>query len=357
MPQILTRRQLGRVTLARQLLLRRHSADPLAAIERVAGLNAQLVPTAYLSLAARLQRFEPVELIQLLQTNHVARANLMRGTIHILSIADYLAWQPALKPALERTFRAFNAGKWRDIDDTAVRSAIRKLLATETPTRTGMTEHLRELGGDAAMFYARVVLPLVQIPPAGEWSSAAPPRYAWAEDWFDKQLHMDLESLILRYLAAFGPATVKDIQYWSGMTGLTPYVTRLADRLRTFTGEDGSLLYDVPDAPLPPETAVAPPRLLPEFDNLVFAHADRTRVVPPEYRKLLNPKGGQFRAPILLDGVAAGTWRWDRTGNTLVLSPFEKVPEHERAALGAEATQLAEFISPERSHIHFTSEE
>lgn len=356
MPQILTRRRLGRATLARQLLLRRHSAAPLTAIERVAGLNAQLVPTAYLSLAARLQRFDPSALVQLLRTRRVARGNLMRGTIHIVSTADYLAWQPALRPATERTFRAFNAGRWRDIDARAVRAAVRGLLSAEAPTRTGLTEHLQDIGGGAAMFYARVVLPLVQIPPAGEWGSAAPPRYAWAEDWFDSNLRADLQSLILRYLSAFGPATVKDIQYWCGMTGMAPHIAQLADRLRIFTDENGNRLYDLPGAPLPPETVAAPPRLLPEFDNLVFGHADRTRVVPVEYRKLLNPKGGQFRAPILIDGIVAGTWRFERGGNTLVLVPFEKIPDRERNAVETEAARLAAFLSPDQPNVQFAAE-
>lgn len=342
MSRVLTRRDLARATLARQMLLRRAAVDPLTAIERLAGLNAQLVPTAYLSLLARIDSFTPAALVKLLRDKRIARANLMRGTIHLVSAADYPTWQPTLRPAMERTFRGFFAGRWRDIDPSAVQSAIRELLRTSAPTRTEMSE---SLGGDTAMFYARVVLPLVQIPPAGEWANGTQPRYAWGPDWFGTELRSaDPEELILRYLAAFGPASVKDVQYWSGLTGLAPHIGKLAAALEIFEGENGMTLYDLPDAPRPQGRTTIPPRLIPEFDNLVFAHSDRTRFVAPEHQRMLNPKGGQFRAPILIDGRVAGTWRWDRKNKELVLSPFERIPDRQRNALTAEATRTAEFL-------------
>jgi hypothetical protein len=283
-----------------------------------------------------------------LRDKRIARANLMRGTIHLVSAADYRIWQPTLRPALERTFRGFNSGRWRDIDPAAVESAIRDVLASSAPTRTEMSSFLQTLGADAAMFYARVVLPLVQIPPAGEWGSTARPRYAWAPDWFGAQLGPgDLDNLILRYLAAFGPATIKDIQYWSGLTALAPHLARLTGGLEIFENEAGTTLYDLPDAPRPAGRTAVPPRLLPEFDNLVFAHADRTRFVPADYRKMLNPTGGQFRAPILIDGLIAGTWRWERSNKLVVLCLFDNVASRHRTALDVEALRIARFLSPD----------
>lgn len=345
MLRVLTQRVLGRATLARQLLLERKLVRPLAAIEMLAGLNAQLVPTAYVSLAGRIEPFTPTELVDLLRRKQIARANLMRGTIHLVSADDYFRWRPALQPVLERTFRGFNAKTWRAVDPQAVRSEVERLLRQEQPTRGDLS---RCLGSDAAMFFARVALPLVQIPPAGEWGNGQVPRYSWAESWFGRELPVQglLEDLVLRYLGAFGPATVKDIQYWCGLTGLTAICTRLGDRLRSYQDENGNLLYDVDDAPLPGPRTPAPVRLLPEFDNLVFGHADRSRVVPPDAKKALQPKAGQFRAPVLIDGTVAGTWRWNRAEEVLAVTPFETIPARYRTEVRDEARRLAVFFAP-----------
>ncbi|HVX46353.1 MAG TPA: winged helix DNA-binding domain-containing protein [Mycobacteriales bacterium] len=348
MIRVLRRRELGRATLARQLLLDRAGCSPLSAIRSLAGLNAQLVPTAYLSLAARLSSFETGQLVDLLRGKQIARANLMRGTIHLLDTEDYVRWRPALQPVLERVFRGFNAKTWREVDPDRVRFEAEQLLRTVAPDRGDLR---RELGSDAAMFFARVALPLVQIPPAGEWGTRSVPRYAWAETWFERELPAEgeLEDLIRRYLSAFGPASVADIQYWSGFTGLSPVCKQLG--LAVFEDENGKQLYDVPDAPLPDAGIPAPVRLLPEFDNLVFAHADRTRIVPAEAKKYLQPKAGQFRSPLLVDGMVAGTWRWERARDRLAVAPFETLPSRYGDEVRLEAERTAAFLSPSGSAV------
>lgn len=269
MSRVLTPRELNRSTLARQMLLQRHALAPMQALQRLAGLNAQLPSTAYLSLAARLERFAPPALVAPLRARQVARANLMRGTIHLLTVGDYYAWRPALQPVLDRVFRSFNAAAWRAVDPAAVRRDVRTVLAGSQPTRGELTERL-------------------------------------------------------------GSALCRS----------------LGDRLVRYEGADGRLLYDVPGAPLPDPQTVAPVRFVPEFDNLIFGHTDRSRIVPPAARKELQPGGGHFRAPLLIDGIVAGTWRWDRPGKMLSVTPFESVPSRYAAEVRAEARRLADFFAP-----------
>jgi hypothetical protein len=171
-----------------------------------------------------------------------------------------------------------------------------------------------------------------------------------AEDWLAQPLSEQdrLRELILRYLAAFGPASIRDIQTWSGLTQLQKVVAELEAELRTFRDENGKILFDVIDAPFPSADLPAPPRFLPEFDNLILSHADRTRVMPEEYRKNVFLSAGRVRATFLLDGFVAGTWKVERTREmlTLVIEPFATLSGEQQAELTVEAEALLHFIEP-----------
>nr|MBA2713626.1 winged helix DNA-binding domain-containing protein [Rubrobacteraceae bacterium] len=155
-----------------------------------------------------------------------------------------------------------------------------------------------------------------------------------------------LEEMVLRYLGAFGPATVADVQTWSGLTRLGEVIESLRPRLLTFRGERGKELFDLPEAPRPDPDTPSPPRFLPEFDNLILSHDDRTRVISEEYRKAIASRNGMVPATFLVDGFVRGTWKTERTSRRtrLVISPFESLTANSRDALAEEGERLIRFV-------------
>jgi hypothetical protein len=152
---------------------------------------------------------------------------------------------------------------------------------------------------------------------------------------------------MLRYLAAFGPASVQDAQAWSGLTRLRPVFDRLRPRLCTFRDERGRELFDLPDAPRPDPEIPAPPRLLPEWDNLLLSHADRTRVIAEEHRRAIWSNNGIVPGTLLLDGFVSGTWKLTRekASATLRIRPFAPLTTADRVATEEEGARLLAFAA------------
>jgi hypothetical protein len=188
-------------------------------------------------------------------------------------------------------------------------------------------------------------LPLVMVPTEHRWGFPSVASVTPAETWLAGPVsgNGDPRPLVLRYLAAFGPATAADVQAWSGLKGLAPVLAELA--LDTLTDERGRVLYDLPGAPRPDGDTPAPPRFLPEFDNLVLGHADRSRIVPGAHRGAITTKNLRVRATFTWDGFVAGTWeiRREKATATLVMSPFEPLPAEAVAPLTAEAERVLRF--------------
>lgn len=361
--RILTQRELNRALLARQMLLERAPLPALDATARLVGLQAQAPNAPYIGLWTRLRDFRRDQLTDLLERRRVVRATMMRSTLHLVTAEDYLLLRPLLQPALTRALHAFFPRR-KDLDVAAIAAAAR-VYAEQAPRtfpelRTLLLE--RFPGEDpAALAYAvRTHLPLVQMPPGGAWGFAGSPAHALAEAWLSRPLTASPDGpreLIFRYLAAFGPATVRDIQAWSGLTGLKSAVAALKPELRTFRDERGDELLDLLDAPLPSAGVPAPPRFLPEFDNLILSHADRTRVVTDEHRPAIFLSAGRVRATFLVDGFVAGTWKIERTPGreataTLMIEPFTPLSGDARAALAAEGERLLRFAADEAgSHV------
>ncbi|QWF78375.1 winged helix DNA-binding domain-containing protein [Amycolatopsis sp. CA-230715] len=352
---VLSSRALNRATLARQLLLRRSPMSALDAIRHLAGLQAQAPFPPYYALWARLSGFSPGDLSKLILDRSVVRTALMRGTVHLVTADDCLAWRPAVQPVLAQSLRAANqhtpeiAGL--DLDDFA--KTARKLLAERTHTSAELGKALAERWPGRApsslMFAARNLLPLVQVPPRGVWGKAGQPAYATAEDWLGReQGEPDFDGLVLRYLGAFGPASVADVQVWAGITRLGEVVDRLRPRLRVFRDEQGRELVDLPDAPRPDPDTPAPPRFLGAYDQLVLSYADRTRVLSDEHRKRLITKNAVIPGTVLAGGMIKGTWKTvkDGTRATLVVTPFERLSKRDTTALSSAGARLLKFAEP-----------
>ena len=103
-----------------------------------------------------------------------------------------------------------------------------------------------------------------------------------AESWLDRPLATRpvLEGVVERYLGAFGPALPADVAAWSRLTGLREVLEGMGGRLRRFRDEHGRVLFDVPDGPLAHPDTPAPVRFLPEYDNALLSHDDRSRFTP-----------------------------------------------------------------------------
>jgi len=358
-PDLLDQRSLNRALLDRQLLLRRHRMPAVRAVEHLVGMQAQAPNPPYVGLWTRLEGFVPAELGQLMLDRAVVRATLMRGTIHLVSARDCLRLRPVLQTFLERQVWA-NASYGRSflegVDLDAVLAAGRELVEEEPRTVAALRELLGprwpEREPAALAFAVRVLLPVVHVPPRGVWGRSGPVAFTTVESWLGEPVParaspQDLEDMVLRYLAAFGPATPADAQTWSGLTRLGEVFAALRPRLRVFRDESGRELYDLPDAPRPDPDTPAPVRLLPEFDNLTLSHADRSRVIAAEHRRVIASRNGMVPGMLLVDGFVRGTWRVARTRRevSLRVEPFERLSRRDRDAVAAEGEALLRLLA------------
>lgn len=351
-PPTLTSRELNRAILARQMLLERSATPVVDAIGHLVGLQAQAPREPYVGLWTRLRDFGREDLTRLLEQRQVVKATMMRGTLHIATADDYLRLRPELQPMLTRAYHSILKDRTKGIEVDRLVSAARAYVEEKPRTFTEIRDMLadRQPGNDArAMGFAvRMHLPLVQVPDASEWGFPSDPVHANAETWLGTRLPDPAgpRELILRYLAAFGPATVAAIQAWSGLNAIRPVVDELKPILRVFRDERGRELLDIPDAPTPPADTPAPPRFLPEYDNLVMSHVERGRVAPDEYRRLVSLPGLRIQSTILVDGYVRGAWKIERSKRAaaLVIEPFEPLPADTRDSLGVEGERLMRFV-------------
>ncbi|WP_406122698.1 winged helix DNA-binding domain-containing protein [Streptomyces canus] len=363
---VLSPRALNRATLDRQLLLRRSGLSAKAAVGHLLGLQAQNVKPPYYALAARLDGFAPEELSELMADREVVRIVTMRSTIHTHTAEDCLTLRPLVQPARDRELINFRKGlQGVDLDRLAV--LARELVEAEPRTMKQLREALLTEWPDAdpqaLAIAARCKLPLVQVTPRGLWGRSGQVALTTAQHWLGRPTEPNPtepnptepnpteptppgptpDATVLRYLAAFGPASVKDMQTWAGLTRLRDAFERLRPRLRIFRDENGVELFDLPDASRPAEDTPAPPRFLPEFDNLLLSHADRTRVVPKEYWGR-SWQGNQAYCTLLVDGFLAGVWKL--TGDTLVVEPFDRLTKAQQTDVTAEGQRMLATLHP-----------
>jgi len=340
---VLSLRALNRATLERQLLLRRTKLSAAEALEHLVGMQAQAPQAPYVGLWTRIE------------DRRAVRIALMRNTVHLVSARDCLALRPLVQPVIDRGLRANRAHRAgiEGMDLDALAAAGRALLEERSRTAGELGVLLQELWPERdAATLARAIrhlLPLVQVPPRGVWGRSGLAAHTTAESWLGRPLDPDpsIEEMVLRYLGAFGPATVKDVQTWSGLSGLGGVFERLRPHLVNFRDERGRELFDLPDAPRPVPDVPAPPRFVPEFDNLILSLWNRTRVVADEHRKKLASKNGMVPATVLVDGFVRGTWKVKRTRRnaTLVIELFESLPAKDRRAMGDEGAGLLAFAA------------
>ncbi|HEU0186218.1 MAG TPA: winged helix DNA-binding domain-containing protein [Blastocatellia bacterium] len=351
--RILKLRELNRATLARQMLLGREEISVTAAIERLAGLQAQLASAPYVGLWTRLPDFRREDLAKEIENRKVVKATMMRATLHVCTADDYERFRTTLKPLLIGAASEIAKRRGGDFDLDKVLKAAWKFIGAKPRTFAEISAMLTELMPDhdvGAMRYSvRTHIPLVQVPINTGWSYSNKPEFTLAEPWIGRPVSTEdnLRDLVFRYLAAFGPASVTDAQTWMGMK-LKETFEELRPELQTYRGEGRTELFDLPGLPIPAENVPAPVRFLPEYDNLLLSHSNRARVVADEYRSKVYLPGLRVAATILVDGFVRGAWKIEKTKTaaTLLIEPFDKLTKKDRAALIEEGERLVRFVEP-----------
>ena len=325
MSDVLDRRALNRATLERQLLLRRSELPVLDAVKHLVGLQAQEPLNPYTALWSRLDGFRPEALARLLEERQVVRLAVMRSTVHLVTADDCLVLRPLMQPVLDAELARYR--DLRGVDVEAVLDFARELVAERPRSGRELRVALAERfpGHDAAdlAYAARNLLAFVQVPPRGVWGRTSQVVSTTAEAWLGRPLARkpSLDEVVLRYFGAFGPATVADVATWSRLTGLREVVERLRPRLRTFRDERGRELFDLPDAPRPDPETPAPVRFLPEYDNVLLSHADRSPVHLGGAASHVLPGAPGGSGTVLHDGFVFGVWQHEPAGSLLVSYP------------------------------------
>lgn len=352
----ISNRAVSVATLARQHLLQRADLSAEVVIRQLVGLQAQAPFPPYFGLWSRIAKFRPEELSRLIEDAHVVRIVLMRGTVHLVTAQDAAFLRPLVQPIMDGDLRTnpIHRRALADVDLVAVAAAGREALADGPLTQPELTSRLAARFPGAApsslVHAVRNLIPVVQVPPRAVWGKSGQVRLLPLEQWsgYGVEKHPSLESMLLRYLAAFGPASVADAQAWSGLTRLSEVMERMRPQLVTFTSENGAELFDLPDAPRPDPDTRIPVRILAAFDNLILSHADRSRVISSEARARLFTPNGVFPPVVLVDGQVVGEVKLSasKAASVLTVTPYRTLSKAKQATVAAEARRMSKFANP-----------
>ena len=340
------------------MLLQRERATAAATIERLVGMQAQAPNLPYIGLWVRLAGFRHEELSRLVESRKAVRTSLLRNTIHLVTARDAFALKPLFTPLGERGYlRGSPWGKgMRDADLDAIRYAGREILAEKPRTVAELGRLLQQRfphhDGVAMAYGVRYMVPLVFTTPRGIWRASGPVTLTTFEAWLGRPPGpaMPAERLVLRYLKAFGPASPADFRAWSGLA-MKPVFEQLRPRLQTFRDEEGQELFDVRTAPRPSREVDVPVRFLPDYDNILLAHADRSRIMPRGRHIGMFNSAGVMQGAVLVDGFVRAMWTPSSDGRRILVTPFTKpLTRAEKQSTEAEARELLKFLAPGERH-------
>lgn len=355
----LSMRELNRALLARQLLLDRRKLRLTNVLEHLVGVNAENPGSPYIGLWSRLEDFDFSSLSELITEREAGSSRQMRGAMHLTSAADVMALRPWVQPLLEAQLQGKHGEALEGIDLTEVVAAAKAHLAEKPLTHEQLGKALAERwpqhDADALAQAVEHLLPLVQVPPGNTWGADEATANSTVETWFGRPVddYAEPDKIVLRYLSVFGPAAIRDAEYWSGLKGLKEVFERLRPQLKTFRDERGKELFDLPNAPRPGAGEAAPVRFLPESDNLLLSHADRHRIITDDDAGKVFITDDSCRATVLVDGYVSGTWTVEHKNETAVLTvqPFKPLSDEDSSAVREEAARLLDVVAAEaRAH-------
>jgi hypothetical protein len=350
---VLSTRALTRTLWLRQQLVpgQRSVTGVVPMVGHLLGLQAQDNLPPYLSLAARVEGFAPADLSDRLEDRSLVRFFSMRGTVHVLTADDALQLRGWVQPALDRVSASNQTSRPAShLTADQLDAVVRPLLGDDALPHTRIGEALAAAHPDvpevALRHVSRERLPLLQVPPRGLWKRSGGVVYAYADRYLGRPfVDVDVEDLVLRYLAGYGPATAADMTKWSMVTRLGPLFTTMAKegRLTTCTDETGRTLYDAPDAPVASEDLALPALLLGKYDNVFLSHADRDRIAPDDARRAWMGVNGGVGNTLFLDGLLAGTWRYD--GDRFEVEPVRPLRAADRRGIALEKERIASLLA------------
>jgi hypothetical protein len=324
---------------------------PADAVRHLTPLQGQDSPAPYVALAARLEGFAPEQLETALGEGAVVKTTVMRMTLHLVAGDDY--------PAFHQVARQTRIRKWRKdyahLEEETVVAELADWLReprsnNEIREFVGRYEGIRTDHEWHAIMFARNLLPLVQVPPAGFWRERRRPQFV--VDPRPLPDPDDAATLVLeRYLRAFGPASKRDVAAWAG--GAQRDFAAAWERLPTvsFRDENEVELLDLPGLPLPPASTRLPVRFLSRWDQVLLAYADRERIIPAELGPLrLTLSGDQT---VTVDGRVAASWKLERATRRVkvAIQPHVAIRKSAHAAIRAEAKRTARFVEPDAETI------
>ena len=348
----LSRQRLNRTLLHRQHLLARTSATVHEMSRHLVGLQAQENLPPYLSLAARIEDFDPATVTAALEDRSLVRLLTMRGTIHLLTPEDALLLRPWVQPRMDQELRSSqNVSEVRELDRDAFDRALRAALSEGPLPQKDLSAALAAAFPDSPPAQlgqlARLVGPLVQVPPRGCWKASGGVVYEYVDRWVGRPLveptPETVHEVVRRYLRAFGPATAADVTAWSAITRLGPVVAAMDDLVR-HEDEHGKVLFDVPEGEIADEDAHAPVRLLGAYDNVWLSHAKRDRVTEPEARTAWSGENGASASVLMVGGWVNGLWRAEE-GRVRVLQTLRPLSQEERADLDEEIGRVEGLLA------------
>jgi hypothetical protein len=358
----ITARGLNRSTLGRQLLLRREPLGVADAVRRVVALQAQQAASPYLALWNRLIDFDPADLDAAFADGTVVKSNMVRMTLHAVLVDDYQAFREATEPSLRAAKLSDDRFTASGLTVQDADALVPQLLAFADQPRTAAEYEAwleQRLGAPAmpgAWWGLRQYAPLLRAPTGGPWSFGYRPSYVAPRTrpvLADPDVSAEsLQTLVLRYLEGFGPASVADVAQFAMVqrARARKALQALADDLERLEGANGEELFDIPGALRPDEDTPAPPRLMAMWDSILLAYVDRRRVIPPDYRKLVIRVNGDVLPTLLVDGCVAGVWRPVEQG--IEATAFSRLPDEAWDGLAAEARTLVALLADREPRVY-----
>lgn len=350
MPEVFTNRQLNRATLARQMLLQRSDMTTVEAVRFLGGLQAQQSNDPYIGLWSRLNGFSHQALTALIVDRTLARATTMRGTLHLHTADDLIGFRALVQNYLMATWRSGFRKRFAGQDEAAVHREGLKILK-QGPTTIGavgkvLGDKFPKADPLALAMMMQMRETLIQVPPTRIWGNGSAPMLERAETWLGRRKPtLSRTDLVRRYLAAYGPASIQDMQTWCRLTKLSVEFKAIEKELVVFESEDGRVLYDLPDAPRPDPDTPAPVRFLPLYDNIYLGYDNRRRMLEERDLRHVN-LFTTFKPPVVVDGVLAAGWVVSRKkdGARLVIEPSHKLTKKEIRAVEAEGEPFLRFM-------------
>jgi winged helix DNA-binding protein len=365
MADVLDRRSLNRALLARQLLLEKQKLSVVGTLEHLVGMQAQAPNLPYVGLWARLEGFRPETLSKLVEGRRAVRTSLMRNTIHLVTTRDALALKPLFQPLHERGYlkgSPWGRGK-SQADMAAILEAGREIMGERPRTIAQLAKMLKQRfpdqDSDALAYGVRYMLPMVFATPRGIWGARGQVTLTTMEAWLGRSSGpaMSADQLVRRYLAAFGPASPADFRAWSGLA-MRDVFARLRPRLKVFADLNGRELFDLPRAPRPDPDTPAPVRFMPDYDNILLAHADRTRIMPAGKHLGMFSSNGVMQGSVVVDGFVRAMWKplKSKGATELSITPFDKpITIVDRPLIAEEGMRLLHLLAPGEKHdVHFS---